>query len=162
MINPSSMLQYLKKHDYKFYSGVPCSILKGVFKAALADEQLKYIPAVRENAALGVASGAYLSGKKSCILIQNSGLGNIVNALTSFNMIYKIPILIFVTWRGFKGNDAPEHIIMGEKMASLMKELGIPYRVLTLKYRRDIDWALDKMAKTSFPVMLIVKDGLIA
>src|SRR3989338_3331584 len=140
MINPSSMLQYLKKHDYKFYSGVPCSILKGVFKAALADEQLKYIPAVRENAALGVASGAHLSGKKSCILIQNSGLGNIVNALTSFNLIYKIPILIFITWRGFEGKDAPEHIIMGKKMIPLLKKIGTPYRVLTKEYKDDIDW----------------------
>lgn len=128
----------------------------------MKDKTVQYIPAVRENAALGLASGAYLAGKKSCVLMQNSGLGNIINALTSFNLIYGVPVLIFMTWRGFEGRDAPEHIVMGKKMLPLLKELGLPYRVLTDNYKKDIDWALDKMDEFAIPAALILKEGMIA
>lgn len=161
MIKASAILGYLKKNGYRFYSGVPCSILEGLLDAAISDSGVEYVPAVRENAALGVASGAHLAGKKACILMQNSGLGNIVNALTSFNLIYKIPVMIFVTWRGFEGKDAPEHIIMGEKMIPLLEELGIPNRILSEGYEADIDWAIDKMKEEQIPVALILKEGLV-
>lgn len=161
MVEAQLILSYLKEKGYKFYSGVPCSILKGFLSAILKDKSVRYVPAVRENAALGVASGAYLAGEKSCILMQNSGLGNIVNALTSFNLIYKIPVLIFITWRGFQGKDAPEHIIMGKKMIPILEELGLPHKVMTGDYGKDIDWALCKMKKMSIPAVLILAEGAI-
>lgn len=139
---------------------MPCSILKELLKVIFADRQIKYIPAVRENVALGLASGAYLAGKRSCILIQNSGLGNIINALTSFNLIYKIPVLMFITWRGYKGKDALEHLIMGERTLTLLKDLYIPCRVLSNSYKRDLDWAIKTMRDKSIPVAIIVKNGL--
>ena len=161
MPKSSCMLDYLKEKGFKFYSGVPCSILKTMLKEVAADKEIKYISAVRENTALGVASGAYLSGEKSCILIQNSGLGNIINALTSFNLIYKIPVLMFITWRGFEGQDAPEHIIMGKKMTRLLEDIGIPYAVLGEDYKKDIDWALGQMSEARIPTALILKEGSI-
>lgn len=161
MISPKSLLEYLKKKGYGFYSGVPCSILKDLLREISAAPGIRYVPAVRENAALGAASGACLAGERSVILMQNSGLGNIVNALTSFNLIYKIPVLMFITWRGLEGRDAPEHIIMGEKMTTLLEDLGIPYRILTKEYRRDVDWASETMEDRSAPVALIIKDGLL-
>lgn len=160
MLKASQILGYLKFKGIKFYSGVPCSLLSGMLKAISRDRSVRYVPAVRENAALGVASGVYLAGEKSCILIQNSGLGNIINALTSFNLIYKVPVLILVTWRGYQGKDAPEHIIMGKKTLSLLKEIGIPCRVLGGNYKRDISWALASMREASCPVALVIKDKL--
>lgn len=161
MISARDFWSYLKIRGFIFFSGVPCSILKEVLKEAINDPQIRYVPAVRENAALGLASGAYLTGKQSGILIQNSGLGNIMNALTSFNLIYKVPVLMFVTWRGFAGKDAPEHIIMGEKTLSLLNELKIPNRILTEDFKGDIDWALKMMREDSVPTAIILKNGLI-
>jgi len=161
MINVKDFLAYLKFRGYLFFSGVPCSILKELLNEVFCDKKIVYIPAVRENSALGVASGAYLAGKKSGILMQNSGIGNIVNALTSFNLIYKIPVLIFVTWRGYKGKDAPEHMIMGKKTTILLDGLDIPYRVLSDSYKKDISWAIRTMKKKLVPVILIIKDGYI-
>jgi len=161
MILVNEFLEYLKKKDFTFLSGVPCSILKPILNHILNDPDFNYISAVRENAALGVASGAYLAGKRSGILIQNSGLGNIVNTLTSFNLIYKIPVLMFITWRGYKGQDAPEHIIMGEKTLPLLDLLEIPNRVLGHTFREDIDWAIQTMESESIPVAVILKKGII-
>jgi len=160
MVSAHAFWSHLKSRGYSFFSGVPCSILKGILQAGLADPELRYVPAVRENAALGTASGACLAGQKSGILIQNSGLGNIINALTSFNLIYRVPVLLFITWRGYQGMDAPEHIIMGEKTLQFLQDLDIPTVVLTRDFAKDIDWAIKEMEK-GVPAAVILKKGMV-
>ena len=161
MILPEDFWKVLKESGYNYFSGVPCSILTNTLDYALKDSEIKYIPAVRENAALGIASGAYLVGKKSGILIQNSGLGNIINALISFNLIYKIPILMFITWRGYQGKDAPEHLIMGEKMLGLLKQLEISIVILSENYKEEISSAIKLTEAESIPVAMIIKKDII-
>src|SRR3989442_11685011 len=58
----------LKSHDVTFFAGVPCSLLEGVINAGLADPAVTYIPAVREDVALGIASAAHLTGHRGGIL----------------------------------------------------------------------------------------------
>lgn len=159
MIDSKSFWKYLENKGVTFFSGVPCSILKEILEVGRNYPGITYIPAVKENAALGLASGACLAGKNSGILIQNSGVGNIINALTSFNLLYRIPVMMFITWRGFNGKDAPEHFIMGKKMLTLLKDLDIPYKVISVFYKKDIDWAVSVMKKRSVPVALILKEG---
>ena len=161
MVKACNFWDYLYKNGFDFFSGVPCSFFKSALEAIVLDRRIKYVPAVKEDIALGVASGVYLAGGKSGILMQNSGLGHIVNALTSFNLIYKIPVLIFVSWRGYQGKDAPEHIIMGAKTIVLLKDLGIPYRILSKDFKKDILWAINCMKNRSIPVVLVVKEGVI-
>jgi hypothetical protein len=60
---------------------------------------------VREDVALGIASAAPMCGERGAVVLQNSGLGNLVNALTSFNLIYHVPALLVVGWRGYQGAD---------------------------------------------------------
>jgi len=151
----------LKSRDYNFFSGVPCSILTNILNYALKDSAIKYIPAVRENIALGIASGSCLAGVRSGILIQNSGLGNIINDLTSFNLIYEIPVLIFITWRGYQGKDAPEHLIMGAKMLDMLKQLEIPTIILGENCKEDILSAIELMEAKSIPVAVIIKKSII-
>ncbi len=161
MVKAGKILDILKTKGFTFFSGVPCSILEPLLKSLYNRKGLCYLPAVRENAALGLASGAYLTGKNSAIFMQNSGLGNIINALTSFNLIYKIPALIFITWRGYQGKDAPEHIIMGKKTPELLKTIGIPYIILSKNYRAEINRAIILMRKLNIPVAVIIKEGVI-
>jgi phosphonopyruvate decarboxylase len=159
MIKVEDFWEELKKRGFVFFSGVPCSIFKETLGFITQNPLVRYIPAPREDIALGVCSGAFLAGKRSAILIQNSGLGHIVNALTSFNLIYKIPLLMFITWRGYEGKDAPEHIVMGKKMTFLLEDIGIAYKVLSADFRKDLDWAVKLMNEESVPVALLVKDG---
>jgi phosphonopyruvate decarboxylase len=161
MIQATSILKALKENGFRFFSGVPCSLLKELIKAAQADTQIKYVPAVRENVALGLASGAHISGVKSCILIQNSGVGNIINALTSFNLIYKVPVLIIISMRGYKYNDAPEHTIMGEKTTKFLEDLNIPYSTLSENFEEEIRLAATQIKEKSIPVVLLLTKDLI-
>jgi sulfopyruvate decarboxylase subunit alpha len=146
----------LKSHELTFFSGVPCSLLESVIDVGLADPAVTYIPAVREDVALGIASAAHLSGRRGGILLQNSGLGNVVNPLTSFNLIYRIPVLMVVSWRGYGGQDAPEHLIMGEKT------LGIPHAVLEADtLEENLQWAISTMAQQQIPVAVILRKAIV-
>ena len=93
-----------------------------------------YVPA-NEGAAVGLAIGNYLStGKPACVYMQNSGIGNIVNPVTSLanQAVYDIPILFVVGWRGEPGKkDEPQHRFMGEITRSILDVLEIPNVVLS-------------------------------
>lgn len=152
----------IKKHDVTFLSGVPCSIFKKVLIDIENDPDFTYIPATREDSALGIAAGGYMSGKRSGILIQNSGLGNIVNGITSLNLIYKIPVFIIISWRGYQGKDAPEHIIMGAETINFLKLMKIPYKIIdNNNFDQVTSELIETMDSLKTPVAAILKDGLI-
>ena len=151
----------LKQHRVSLFSGVPCSLLKEILEEAETDPEVTYIPAVREDAALGLASSAYLSGRLGGILIQNSGLGNIVNGLTSFNLLYEVPVLLGISWRGYEGQDAPEHLMMGKKMPALLEWLEVPSFLLTDQDGETaIRQAVESMERSRRPAALIIPPGV--
>jgi sulfopyruvate decarboxylase alpha subunit len=152
----------LKEKGFNFFTGVPCTILKDIILILESDPDTIYIPSVREDAAIGLAAGAYLSGKSPVVLMQNSGLGYSLNAITSLNLIYKIPTLIIVSWRGFQGKDAPEHLVMGKISLRLLEIIGLPYIILTPnKIEEAIEEAGREMENKMIPVAILVKKGVI-
>ena len=76
-------LQQLLDDGYEFFTGVPDSGLKPFINEILGSG-VEHITATNEGQAIGIAVGAELAGKKSCVYLQNSGLGNIINPITSF------------------------------------------------------------------------------
>ena len=154
----------LKARGLNFFSGVPDSTFGNAYNFMLNDPEVRYVPAVREDAALGVASAAYFSGKLGGVMMQNSGIGNIINTLTSFSLMYKIPALLVVGWRGYGGppNDAPEHWIMGVKTPQIFDLLEMPYEVLEPDNLESIlDRLLASIHKQSVPGALLVRAGMI-
>lgn len=123
MISTQQFGNELKKLGYDFYSGVPCSFLKYLINYAI--NECDYVMAANEGDAVAIAAGAYLGGKKSVVLMQNSGLTNATSPLTSLNYTFQLPVLGFVSLRGEEGlGDEPQHELMGqitEKMLKLMK-----------------------------------------
>jgi phosphonopyruvate decarboxylase len=148
----------LDRHGFDFFTGVPCSLVEDVI-AALEGRAggARYVPAVREDVAVGIAAGAWLAGRMPCVLMQNSGLGTSLNALASLSLMYGFPALLLVTWRGFEGKDAPEHILTGAITPQLLHLLGIPHRVLSeAGADDDIAWAMKEMNSRLQPVALVV------
>jgi phosphonopyruvate decarboxylase len=91
------------------------------------------------------------------VLMQNSGLGTSLNALASLSLMYGLPVLLVVTWRGFGGKDAPEHILTGEISPRLLELLGVPYRVPAAdSLDADLAWAAAEMDARRSPVALLV------
>jgi sulfopyruvate decarboxylase subunit alpha len=144
---------------FDFFAGVPCSLVKTLL-VELERRQL-YMGETREDAALGVAAGAYLGGRTPVVIMQNSGLGVSLNALGSLHLLYRIPCLILVTWRGYGGKDAPEHLIMGDVLPRLLDLFSIPYRAPGADdLEADVEWAAARMRETRSPVALVVLPGL--
>src|SRR4029079_14237480 len=105
----------------------------------------------------------YLGGKRPMVLMQNSGLGVSVNALASLSTMYDLPVLLLISWRGEGGNDAPEHIMMGDIMLLVLDLMKIPHRVLSAKepVAAGVAWAREQMDATNKPVALIAPAGVL-
>jgi len=146
---------------FDFFTGVPCSLV-GPLITALERRGL-YRGETREDAALGVAAGAYLGGRLPVVVMQNSGLGVSLNALGSLHILYRIPSLLLVTWRGYQGADAPEHLVMGAVLPRLLDLFDIPHRASEAGAAlADVDWAAAVVHESARPVAIIVRPGLFA
>jgi phosphonopyruvate decarboxylase len=157
MISGRTFADRLAQHGFDFFTGVPCSLIEDVIAILERGERAPYVAAVREDAAVGVAAGAWFGGRRPVVLMQNSGLGTSLNALASLSLMYGLPALLVVTWRGFGGKDAPEHILTGEISPKLLELLGIPYRVLAAdSLDADLGWAAAEMDARRSPVALLV------
>lgn len=157
-----SFAAHLQEHAFDFFTGVPCSLIQSLIAALERHPTLPYVAAVREDAAVGVAAGAALAGRRPAVLMQNSGLGTSLNALASLSLLYRLPALLIVTWRGHAGHDAPEHILMGQISPGLLDLLGIPHRVLSpASIDADLAWAAREFDARSAPVALLVPPGVI-
>ncbi len=155
----------LKSRGLNFFSGVPDSTFGEAYNFMVQDPEIRYVPAVREDVALGIASAAYFAGGLGGVIMQNSGIGNIINPLTSFSLMYKIPALLVVGWRGYGGppNDAPEHWIMGVKTPEILDMLDMPYELLGSKgLESSLDQLTARMEKQSVPGALLVRAGTLA
>jgi len=130
MISAKMFGDELKNAGFTFYTGVPCSFLKNLINYTI--NECEYIPAANEGDAVAIASGAYLGGRKSVVLMQNSGLTNAISPLSSLNFVFNIPILGFVSLRGEKGlSDEPQHQLMGDITTNLLNLLQIKWEFLS-------------------------------
>ncbi len=165
MINLQEFISYLSEQGFTLSSGVPCSYFKDFLITLEKNPDIYYIPATREDEAVGIASGYFLGDSKKCFLVmQNSGLANIGDALTSLVQLYQIPILLFVSYRGLEpDNDFPEHSIMGEVTENVLDAYKVPYWNLEeSNWVKTLDVAIGKMDKTSLPVCLLVEKGVLS
>ena len=158
--NASNFAARLRGRGFNFFTGVPCSLLGALIEELEGSSGgAPYLPAVREDAAIGIATGARMAGKKPAVLMQNSGLGYSLNVLTSLNLIYKIPVLLLVTYRGL-GPDAPEHIVMGKSCVALLQEIGVQTAV---PEPAELPAALERADATlskGMPSAIFIKRGI--
>jgi sulfopyruvate decarboxylase subunit alpha len=160
MIESDDFVKSLEDIGFDFFTGVPDSNLGGII-ATLMERRL-YTPAVREDEAVAMAAGAYMAGKTPVVLMQNSGLGTSLNTLLSLNVIYQQPCLLIVSWRGFQGKDAPEHLIMGQTMTQLLDAVRIPHRTLSEQTAGDdLKWTAETFMKQRIPLALLLKKGVV-
>ncbi|RAP53511.1 MAG: phosphonopyruvate decarboxylase [Methanosphaera sp. rholeuAM270] len=136
MINVNDFEELLQEVGVGFYTGVPDSQLKAFCdfiedKYGISD---KHIIAPNEGNAVALATGYHLSTSKyGLVYMQNSGLGNAVNPITSLTdpNVYNVPIVYVIGWRGQPGvKDEPQHIKQGAITTDLLELLGIDFKIL--------------------------------
>jgi phosphonopyruvate decarboxylase len=165
MIDANAFLGPARARGFEFYAGVPCSVLTPIINRVISDPALGYVGATSEGEAVAVAAGAWLAGKKTVVMCQNSGLGNAVNPLTSLNFPFRIPTLLVVTWRGQPGiGDEPQHELMGRITGGLLETMGIPHRPFPAAVE-DVEPSLTlaetEMARAELPFGLVMAKGAV-
>jgi phosphonopyruvate decarboxylase len=126
MITAGQFIAEATARGFDFYTGVPCSYLTPLINGVLSDRGLRYVGAASEGEAVAIAAGAWLAGRRTVVMCQNSGLGNAVNPLTSLNAPFAIPTLFITTWRGRPGEpDEPQHEVMGAITHDLIRLMGL-------------------------------------
>lgn len=132
MINVDEFVNYLKEINIDFFCGVPDSQLSPF--CDYIEENCDNTIAANEGNAVGIASGYHLTtGNYPLVYLQNSGLGNIVNPVTSLthSKVYSIPIVYVIGWRGQPGvHDEPQHKKQGEITLDLLELLDIDFTVI--------------------------------
>lgn len=112
-----------------FFSGVPCSLVAPLIERAEMRSDIQYVGAVNEGDAVAVALGAWLGGRASGMMCQNSGLANAINPLASLVLPFRAPMMLVVTHRGAPGKpDEPQHEVMGKITQQLLGLLGMESR----------------------------------
>ena len=163
VIQAEQFVQPALERGYSFWSGVPCSFLTPFINYVIQSPDLDYVGAASEGEALGIAAGAYLAGRKTVVICQNSGLGNAVNPLTSLNYTFRIPTLFITTHRGAAGvADEPQHELMGQITGDLLTTMRIPWEPFPTEpdaVASALDRAEAAMADSGRPFAFVMEKG---
>ena len=163
MIDHIAFLSFLANKGFSFATGVPCSYFSRLIDALEDETTIRYIPATREDEAVGIASGVAFNGKQAFVIIQNSGFATIGDALTSLAQLYKLPMLLIISWRGLESDrDFPEHSLMGEVTENVLNAYRVPFWDLeSQNWKEILNQAISKIEETERPVGLLVKQGVL-
>ena len=144
------ILEICLDHGFTFYSSLPCSYnttmleklnqLNGT-RIKSVSKELIHIPLVREESGVALNAGAYLGGRKTAMVLQNQGLGNMVTQMLSLNSdlegSYNIPNLLIISHRGQEGEKINAQKPVGNKTREILDLVGVQY--IDIKYRADLD-----------------------
>ncbi|MCS3900963.1 sulfopyruvate decarboxylase subunit alpha [Methanococcus voltae] len=141
----NAVFEAIKDSNIDFIVSVPCVNLKNLIimieneietnlnqnnpKVDFEEQRNKliHIPITREEEGIGICAGAHLSGRKTALLMQNSGLGNSINAIGSLLKVYKIPLVMIISHRGDLKEKIAAQIPMGQWTKKLLEVAEIPY-----------------------------------
>jgi phosphonopyruvate decarboxylase len=168
MIRPEHLYKFLAEKGVSFFTGVPDSLLKYFLKYVQDHSATsEHIITANEGLAVALASGHYFStGKLPLVYLQNSGLGNIINPLTSLadREMYGVPLLLMIGWRGRPGTkDEPQHGKMGRITLPLLEVLEIPAYLLNddeASVFKKINEAITEAVSKQQPVALVVPEDI--
>lgn len=169
MIEPKDFFEAISARGVSLFTGVPDSLLAN-FCAYVDDfgKAENHLIAANEGNAIAVAMGYHMAtGKVAAVYMQNSGLGNTVNPLTSLvdPDVYRVPMLLIIGWRGEPGTqDEPQHVKQGKVTLEQLGVLGIPYWVVDEQtdVTNVLDGAFSTMVKRNAPVALVIRKNTFA
>ena len=105
----------------------PASTCKSCSTLVGEDPEIIHVPVTREEEGVGICAGAWMGGRRPALLMQNSGLGNSINALASLDMLYGIPLLMIISHRGGVGEPIIGQVPMGRLTVPLLDAMQIPH-----------------------------------
>lgn len=169
-INVTELTKLLEDLDFSVVAGVPDSLLSPlVTELSKRVSQDHFQITANEGSAVGLAVGGYFaSGRPGLVFMQNSGLGNAYNPLSSLasEAVASVPIVLLIGWRGevpldgSQINDEPQHQFQGLITKDTLATLEIPFEELPIDGTQaalTFDRAKKTAIKLMKPVAILVR-----
>jgi len=157
-----TVLATLKENNVGFVAYVPDNILMPLIKGMAADNAFISVGATREDEAVGMATGAYMAGRRAAVMMQTSGFALIANALGSLVVPYQIPAILIISERGTMGEFNIGQTLVARTVRPTLDALGIEHH--TLADPATLHFILDQSIKQAFttraPVAFILSPPL--
>lgn len=103
---------------------LPCDKLKWLFARLVGKIPVWHLS--RESAGVGLAFGYAMGQGRAGLLIQSTGLGNLITELMTLPVLYGLPLPLLVSWRGHYRENIEAQTILGERVIPLLRGLEIP------------------------------------
>jgi sulfopyruvate decarboxylase alpha subunit len=126
---------------------VPDAGHKRLIELCQADRTMHAVPLTTEEEGIGLAVGAWLGGERCALLMQSSGVGNIVNALGTIKEC-RFPLPMLVTMRGEYGEFNPWQVPMGQATPAVLEAMGVV--VQPVREAADVPAAADAALRLAY------------
>src|SRR5213083_3504973 len=107
-------------------SALPETWLVHLIRMAEEDPEMILVRLAKEEEGVGISAGAHLAGVKSAMLMQNHGFLASINGIVSCAQLYRIPLLMVVSYRGEFGERDPWQTEGGGITEHVLDALRIP------------------------------------
>ena len=155
------LYEEIKRSGINLILSLPCIMLKGLLLIIEERKDIQHIPITREEEGVGIAAGAYLGGKLPAILMQNSGLGNSINAIKSLLHLYRIPVVFIMSHRGAEGEKIAAQIPMGQLTLNLLDLVEIPTFVIDSSEKiKEITYAVNVSNQSNKSIGIVLEKKL--
>jgi sulfopyruvate decarboxylase alpha subunit len=171
-MNPGETLQpwhnvvsaVLKQNEVKLVTYVPDRVLTPLIEDLHADPDFEIFPSAREEEAVGILAGAWMTGLRGALLMQTSGFATIPNVLASLAVAYQIPVIMFVSERGALGEFNLGQSLVCRTMRPVLDALAVTHHTVTRLDELEfvVDRAIKQAVMTLVPVAIILSPLLTA
>ena len=120
---PEAIHRELSAAKIRVVGYVPDGGHKRLIELCQADESMRAVVLSTEEEGIGLATGAWLGGERSVLLMQSSGVGNVINALGTIKEC-RFPLVTIVTMRGEEGEFNPWQVPMGQATRTVLEAMG--------------------------------------
>lgn len=157
-----AIYQVLKRGQIKQVGYVPDAGHAHVIRRVNADPDMRAVVLTTEEEGVALATGAWLGGQRSVLLMQSSGVGNCINMMSILQSC-RIPFLTLVTMRGEYAEFNPWQTPMSKATQGAMELMGI--RVQRAERAEEVEDTVEAALESAFgagePMAVLLSQRLI-
>lgn len=157
------ILNSITNNGVDYIVHIPDKVLLPLIKLTESQNFPNLILVTREEEGIGICAGIYMSGHMPVMVMQSSGIGNSITAITSILQTHHIPLLIIISIRGGLFEYNPSDTPLGSSMPKLLDSLSIPYYVPASPFdlKNVIDGSIPLCRASQNPVVIGLNDQLL-
>lgn len=161
---PKRTLDTLCGEGVELLPYLPDGALTPLIELSQAKPEMTPVPLTREEEGVGISVGANLTGRRSALLMQVSGLGNSLNAIGSLAMAQRVPLLMIISERGGLGETVSTQVPFGAAARRVLDAVGI--NAYPLEREADVSHVVAGAVRLAFvsrvPVAVMLTPALLA